>query len=376
MAKKNTCLVRLQGMLDKSSIGFVEKDEIMNAIKIAQSELKLNSIDEINVDVVAKDVQSQIILQRKINKRNAIEDEIKGRELVDYVLREFPDNPQEGLTSILVGSNEQKAGARASVAVQQHASVNQAINGLMKQLADNNVETLFAKADEPTQLRIVRTMYELAQKPTKAEADTGIKPVITEKNAEIIKLATILHEYSEMMRIKLNDRGANIGKIWGYVVRQSHDPYLVRDAAKVLGDTTTEADPSIEGKWDKNYNRNFKAWKNFVMERLDQERTFAGVENIDEFMLFAYNSLIKNENLKSNGAEFTYNAKPTKNIAKSSQMKRVLHFKNADTWFEYNKNFGMGNLNESFFSGLTSVGRNLGIMDTLGTKPEVNFEKN
>ena len=117
MAKKNTCLVRLQGMLDKSSIGFVEKDEIMNAIKIAQSELKLNSIDEINVDVVAKDVQSQIILQRKINKRNAIEDEIKGRELVDYVLREFPDNPQEGLTSILVGSNEQKAGARASVAV-------------------------------------------------------------------------------------------------------------------------------------------------------------------------------------------------------------------------------------------------------------------
>jgi len=375
MAKKNTCLVRLQGMLDKSSIGFVEKDEIMNAIKIAQSELKLNSIDEINVDVVAKDVQSQIILQRKINKRNAIEDEIKGRELVDYVLREFPDNPQEGLTSILVGSNEQKAGARASVAVQQHASVNQAINGLMKQLADNNVETLFAKADEPMQLRIVRTMYELAQKPTKAEADTGIKPVITEKNAEIIKLATILHEYSEMMRIKLNDRGANIGKIWGYVVRQSHDPYSVRDAAKVLGDTTTEADPSIEGKWDKNYNRNFKAWKNFVMERLDQERTFAGVENIDEFMLFAYNSLIKNENLKSDGAEFTYNAKPTKNIAKSSQMKRVLHFKNADTWFEYNKNFGMGNLNESFFSGLTSVGRNLGIMDTLGTKPEVNFEK-
>ena len=56
MAKKNTCLVRLQGMLDKSSIGFVEKDEIMNSIKIAQSELKLNSIDEINVDVVAKDV--------------------------------------------------------------------------------------------------------------------------------------------------------------------------------------------------------------------------------------------------------------------------------------------------------------------------------
>jgi len=375
MAKKNTCLVRLQGMLDKSSIGFVEKDEIMNAIKLAQSELKLNSIDEINVDAVAKDVQSQIILQKKINKRNAIEDEIKGRELVDYVLREFPENPDEGLTAILVGSNEQKTGARASVAVQQHAAVNQAINGFVKKLADNNLENLFAKADKPTQRRIARTMFELGQKPTKAEADTGIKPVITEKNPEIIKLATIMHEYSEMMRIKLNDRGANIGKIWGYVVRQSHDPYSVRAAAKVLGDTTTEADPSIESKWDKNYNRNYKAWKNFVMERLDQERTFASTQDIDEFMIAAYNSLVKNDNLKSDGAEFAYNAKATKDIGKSSQMKRILHFKDSDAWFDYNEKFGMGNLNESFFSGLTSVGRNLGIMDTLGTKPEMNFEK-
>jgi len=46
-----------------------------------------------------------------------------------------------------------------------------------------------------------------------------------------------MHEYSEMVRMKLNDRGANIGKLWGYVVRQSHDPYLVRDAANRLGKT-------------------------------------------------------------------------------------------------------------------------------------------
>ena len=89
------CLLRVEKLLDKSSIGFVEKDEILNQIKIAQAELKLSNIDEINVDKIAKDVQAQIVLQRKINKRNAIEDEIKGRELVDYVLDEFPDNPQE-----------------------------------------------------------------------------------------------------------------------------------------------------------------------------------------------------------------------------------------------------------------------------------------
>jgi len=91
--------------------------------------------------------------------------------------------------------------------------------------------------------------------------------------------------------------------------------------------------------------------------------------------LFAYNSLVRNESLKSNGAEFTFGARPTKNVAKSAEMKRVLHFKDADSWFEYNEMFGVGNLNESFFSGLTTAGRNIGIMDTLGTKPAQNFEK-
>ena len=35
----------------------------------------------------------------------------------------------------------------------------------------------------------------------------------------------------------------------------------------------------------------------------------------------------------------------------------------------------LGNLKESFFSGLQTAGRNIGIMDTLGTKPQDNFNK-
>ncbi len=67
------------------------------------------------------------------------------------------------------------------------------------------------------------------------EEQLGMRPPVTETNPDIIRLAEVLESYSEMIRIKLNDRGANIGKLWGYIVRQSHDPYLVRDAAKVLG---------------------------------------------------------------------------------------------------------------------------------------------
>jgi len=374
MSKK--CLLRVEELLKKSSIKAAKKDEIINQIKIAQAEKRITSIDEINVDKVAKEVSDQIKLEKKINKRNALENEIKGRKYVEYILDNFNDNPQEGLVSILVGTNRRVTGARSAVSVQQHASVNQLIAGFNQKLRQNNVTTLFEKMDKETQRRVVRTMYELNQKKTYLEELTGLEPPIKETNPDIIKLAKIMEEYSETIRLKLNDRGANIQKLWGYIVRQSHDPYSIRDAAKKLGKNLDEieADPNLRGS-DINYNKNFTAWKNFVLEKLDKERTFAGVDDIDQFMLFAYNSLVKNENLKSDGADFSYGARATKDVAKSSKFKRVLHFKTADDWFDYNDVFGVGNLKESFFSGLQTAGRNMGIMDTLGTKPAENFEK-
>ena len=374
MSKK--CLLRVEELLKKSSIKAAKKDEIINQIKIAQAEKRITSIDEINVDKVAQEVSEQIKLEKKINKRNALENEIKGRKYVEYILDNFNDNPQEGLVSILVGTNRRITGARSAVSVQQHASVNQLIAGFNQKLRQNNVTTLFEKMDKETQRRVVRTMYELNQKKTYVEELTGLEPPIKETNPDIIKLAKIMEEYSETIRLKLNDRGANIQKLWGYIVRQSHDPYSIRDAAKKLGKNLDEieADPNLKGS-DINYNKNFTAWKNFVLEKLDKERTFAGVDDIDQFMLFAYNSLVKNENLRSDGADFSYGARATKDVAKSSKFKRVLHFKTADDWFDYNDVFGVGNLKESFFSGLQTAGRNIGIMDTLGTKPAQNFEK-
>ena len=70
-------------------------------------------------------------------------------------------------------------------------------------------------------------------------------------------------------------------------------------------------DPNIKTKQDINYNRNYKAWRDFVMEKLDQERTFAGVEDQEEFMQFVYNSLVRNQYLKSDGADFTYGSRST-----------------------------------------------------------------
>ena len=376
----NKCLLRVQKVLEKSSITAVDREEILNQIKIAQAELKLATIDELNVDAVSKEVASQIIFQKKINKRNAIENEIKGRKSVEFVEEYYPENPEQGLVSMLVGTNEQKLGARESVARQQTAATNQLITEFDDRLEDANLALFFKDADEATDVRIARTMEQLAQKPTKAEAEAGIKPVVTEKNPQIVKLATIMQEYSEKVRGFMNDRGANIERLWGWIVRQSHDPFMISDAERVLKKAGVlkkdiEADPQTKGKFDEKYNKDLKAWKEYVLGKLDQVRTFIGVDDPDKFLDYVYRSLVRNETSKVSGVEFSYGSRPTKDAAKSGQMKRVLHFKDADAWSEYNKLFGAGNLKESFYSGLMTAGRNIGMIDQLGTKPAENFEK-
>ena len=140
--------------------------------------------------------------------------------------------------------------------------------------------------DKDTQLKVARVMYELNQRQTSVEKLADIKPIVGDTDPRIKKLGEVMEEYSEMVRTKLNDRGANIGKLWGYMVRQSHDPFTVRNAADVLNLKNIEPDPNLKNKKDINYNKNYTAWKNFVMEKLDKERTFAGVDDIDEFMDF------------------------------------------------------------------------------------------
>ena len=111
------------------------------------------------------------------------------------------------------------------------------------------------------------------------------------------------------------------------------------------------------------------------MEKLDTDRTFANTDNVDEFMIDVYNSLVGNKYLIADGVSNSYGTRTSQDVAKGSKFKRVLHFKTADDWFDYNDKFGVGNLKESFFSGLQTAGRNLGIIDALGTKPKENMDK-
>ena len=352
---KDKCIDRLEKTLKQSSISSAKAEDIIQSIKDAQKEVRLDNLDNELSEQVAKKILKEQQIAKKIKQRNALEDEIKIRNTVEYVLREFPNNPAEGLTAILVGSNLQRVGSRASVALAQLSEYRMLVSAFQEKLRQNNLVEFFATATEDIDRRVSRTIWQIGE---------GKK--VTETVKEIIDLAKIMSDFSESVRKKLNNLGANIDKLPGWIVRQTHDPMQIRNAADVLKLKDNKNVADYTGGVD----RNFNAWKEYLKPKL-AERTFDGVDNKDEFLAFVWNSLVKNNHVLTEGSSGVFGSK---DVTAKLAAKRVLHFNTSDDWFDYNSKFGSGNLRESFFFGLNNAGRNIGMITTLGTKPKQNFQ--
>jgi hypothetical protein len=351
---KDKCIDVVAQALKRGNVSQEQAADIIDNIRKTQREAKLENLDNTLKDELANKILKEQQITKKIKERNAIENEIKIRKAVDSVINNFKGDEVEGLSSILVGSNLEKVGSRASAALSQLSEYRKLSSAFYEKLRQNNLVELFADANEDIDRRLSKTIWELGEGKT-----------LTEKNKNIIKLANVMSDYSESVRLKLNNLGANIGKLPGWIVRQTHDPFQIRNAAKVLKELSGKQADDLDGDID----RNLKAWKDYVTPKLKDE-TFSGFDDKDDFLNRVYNSLSRNEHIVTDGSTSSYGSR---DITKNMNAKRVLLFKTSDDWFDYNKKFGFGNLRESFFFGLQRSANNIGLMNVLGTKPEENF---
>ena len=362
----DSCVTRIANSIKKSSITAVEKQELISQIKSAVAQAKKAKLkaklDKIDIDKISTDITEQIKIQKKINKINAVNDEILMRENVENVLKNFKNDEAEGLIALMVGSNTLTLGARSSVASAQNAAQGILIADFNDEIDASGLFEMFDKADTKLQNELANTQEQISK---------GIE--ITNQNPDVVKLATIMEKHSELTRQKLNARGANIPKMWGYVVKQSNDQFNVRAAANRLGKNLDQIEVSKDFTGtDINFNKNYNAWKDYVMKHLDQDETFVNTDSPELFLSHSYNSLVGNKLQLADGASTVFGSK---SMGGGKTNKRVLHFKSANDWFQYNEKFGTGSLKETYYSGLMTAGRNIGMLDVLGSRPKENFEK-
>lgn len=281
-------------------------------------------------DELGKQAQQAALIER----RNALINLRRRGEIVSFVRNNFADRPDLGIESLLVGTNLARQGSRLSVAAEQKALGDAYIGGLIHDLERADLTAVLAKGS--ADVDIADALWRIGN-----DLDTS------KLNDQVVDIARIIQKYQEAARIDANRAGASIGKIPGYIARQSHDSEKIGAAG-------------------------FDKWLEDILPRLDP-RTFDSVSDVSKFLKGVFDGLVSGDHLKFNADAKPNGFRGPANIAKKMSQERVLHFNDGVAWHEYNQLYGTGNLREAVLRGLDLSGQNTALMRRLGTNPEANL---
>ncbi|WP_420170385.1 hypothetical protein ACN99C_17690 [Pseudomonas alloputida] len=281
-------------------------------------------------DELAKQAEHAAIIER----RNALINVRARARLVAFVRDQFADRPDLGIESFLVGTNLARQGSRLSVAAEQKALGDAYIGGMLADLDRADLTAVLARGDSDQD--IADALWRIG----KGQDTTGLNP-------QVVEIAQIIQKYQEGARIDANRAGASIGKLPGYIARQSHDSEKMGAAG-------------------------FDRWAEEILPRLDPA-TFREGGDPMVFLKGVYDGLVSGDHLKSPTGQQPNGFRGPANLAKKLSQERVLHFKDGVAWHEYNQLFGTGNLREAVLRGLDLSGQNTALMRRLGTNPEANL---
>ncbi|MGS7401169.1 hypothetical protein ACVMJM_26710 [Klebsiella pneumoniae] len=253
-----------------------------------------------------------------------------------FIRDSFPDRPDIGLSAILVGRNEARTGSRSSASAEQFQLRSKYLSGLNHDLEQAGVLKYLSSGSNDAE--VADAMWRLG----KGESTDGMMK-------ESVKIAEIITKWQETARLDANKAGAWIRKMPGYIARQGHDMMKIRAAG-------------------------FASWRDAILPKLDKA-TFEGVADQDAFLRSVYDGLASGVHLASEKPDWMKGFKGSQNVARRASQERVLHFLDGRSWYEYNREFGVGSVREAIYGGLEASARNTGLMRILGTNPEnmVNY---
>jgi hypothetical protein len=245
----------------------------------------------------------------------------------------------EGFRGLLVGTERKRAGGRISVDAEQKNFRGEWLGGLIADLEKQDLMRQFASGDFDRDISVA--LWNLG----KGGDNSKLAP-------EAVKIAEVVNKYQTDARNTRNRFGAWIRDLQGYITRQSHDMLKIRDAGE-------------------------KAYKDFVLPRLDMERSLRDFEGTpDDFLTRVYDDFAAGSHMKTVAGEDDMAALGRgASLARRESVSRVLYFKDGNASFEYNQKFGQGRLAESVLQGLDQAGKSSGLLKLLGTNPEATVTR-
>jgi hypothetical protein len=334
---KDKCVIAIKKQLPNLSDKIAEElaKEVESRLIVAGR--KGEDLDDAMRETV-QNIGDRLERQAAIRKRNAAKDYLVIKRIEDYALNTWAGDEAIGIEAYLGGVNSTKLNSRLSVDSAQRAMVNQYIGGFISKLIkDDLVKILSSKKFE-------KDLFIAAEKLARNEDVSNILP-------EVVQTAKIINEVTEAARKDLNKAGADIGKLEGRLVKQTHDGGKIRAAGKTQW--VKEIDEQID--WD------------ITMPDLDPAERMATLERM-------YSDFSTEQHLQYDGPP-QGSLRGVKNVAKSMGRSRVIHFKSAEAAYAYHKKFGTGTVADVVAGGLMRAGENVGLMRRLGPNAKENLTK-
>lgn len=269
-------------------------------------------------------------------RRAALLNEGKRLQATSAITQNWGNQYGLGVRSLVTGTQRNVKGARYSAAGQQEAVRAQLLGGLHGGLAKLGKEDLRLFLSDAAELDIGRALWQMSQ-------EVPDQIALKKLNPAAVRIATVIDQYQELSRGMANKEGASIGKYAGYIVRSSHDI------------TRVNAEPV--------------RWKEAANQYFDLPRMMSemGYSTSDEMVDALYQAISSGLHLKE--APVATGKRGLGNLANRLSKERVVHYKDADAFLSYNKEFGSGNLREAVVHGLEQSSRSIGLMQVLGTNP-------
>lgn len=356
MSEKNPCLEAVQKAVGRE-LTTKEQREVSEAVqdlldrfgKEAQADSLQAKVMEA-VDELIADTEAAAVIE----KRNAALNAKAKIQMQDYLKTVWKDDPTEGLKAVLGNSLADRQGSRNGVTAHIDSLAHNYVSGMTAKLAKTGLLDVAASGKLDDQ--IWKAMAEMSKK----SPDQTVLGSLTPEAKEIAK---VFSEYNELSRNHANQAGAWIKKLEGYVLRRSHDTIKIKKAA---GMAIKNGDP-----------RHAKAWKDFVSERIDWEKTMSDVpmKRRDQVLGELYTQFAAGVHVKF-GEGGTAGLKGFANIGKKLSRERVLHFKTPQAEFEYHNKFAQGgSIFENMTTGLMRMARDTAIMRKLGPNAKANYDE-
>ena len=293
----------------------------------------------------ADELAKEVVEVAQIERRNRLINIRVESELHSFAaeVEALGGDPALAVKAKQVGINAPVPGGRRSVGAEALTLQRSYIGGMLADLRRQDPNLIAVLNSKELGRPIARELAELS----KANGRPGISD-----NADAAAIAKVIDKYRRLAVQRENRAGAFIRPLEGYVVRQSHDMHRIRRAG-------------------------FDTWRDYILPRLDAEKTFQGAD-ADRFLRGAFDGLVTGDHLKAVGAaenDLGFQFKGPGNLAKKISARRVLHFNDADAWFDYNEQFGTRDLITAVVGDFNRAAMNTALMRNFGTNPRAMRDK-